>query len=125
MVVYSYKTADEGEDFAEGNENGRVDDADWREGKGGGEQCAPEDAHCDCREELQTLHEYQTILAYSIAKMYPCKVAYLRWFLNAALYSASCSSVSALTAARACANLARCAVWLAVGSLCKGCSVCR
>lgn len=53
MVVYSYQTADEGEDFAEGNEDGGVDDADGREGKGGGEQCAPEDAHCDCREELK------------------------------------------------------------------------
>ena len=53
MVVYSYQTADEGEDFAEGNKDGGVDDADGREGKGGGEQCAPEDAHCDCREELK------------------------------------------------------------------------
>ena len=56
MVVYSYQTADEGEDFAEGNEDGGVDGADRRESKGGGEQCAPEDAHCDCREELKALH---------------------------------------------------------------------
>ena len=53
MVVYSYKTADEGEDFTKGNEDGRVDDADGREGKGGGEQCATEDAHCDCPKELE------------------------------------------------------------------------
>ena len=56
MVVYSYQTADEGEDFAEGNEDGGVDDANGREGEGGGEQCAPEDAHYDCREELKALH---------------------------------------------------------------------
>ena len=53
MVVYSYKTADKGEDFAEGNEDGGVNDADGREREGGGEQCAPEDAHCDCRKELE------------------------------------------------------------------------
>ena len=56
MVVYSYQTADEGEDFAEGNEDGGVDDADGRESESGSEQCAPEDAHCDCRKELETLH---------------------------------------------------------------------
>ncbi|MDY6406257.1 MAG: hypothetical protein SPK97_03895 [Bacteroidales bacterium] len=48
-VVNTYERADEGEDFTKGNEDGRVDDADGREGKGGGEQCATEDAHCDCR----------------------------------------------------------------------------
>ena len=52
-IVDTYERADEGEDFAEGNEDGGVDDADGREGESGGEQCAPEDAHCDCREELE------------------------------------------------------------------------
>lgn len=55
-VVDTDEAADKGEYFAEGNEDGGVDGADGRESKGGGEQCAPEDAHCDCRKELETLH---------------------------------------------------------------------
>ncbi len=54
-IVDTYERADEGEDFAEGNEDGGVDGADGRESESGGEQCAPEDAHCDCRKELETL----------------------------------------------------------------------
>ena len=38
--------------------------------------------------------------------MYPCRDIYFFWFLNAVAYSAFCSSVSALTAARACVNFA-------------------
>ena len=53
MVVYSYEATDKGEDFAEGNKDGGVDDADGREREGGGEQCAPEDAHCRCRNQLE------------------------------------------------------------------------
>ena len=53
MVVYSYEATDKGEDFAEGNEDGRVNNADGREREGGGEQCAPEDAHCRCRNQLE------------------------------------------------------------------------
>lgn len=53
LIVYSYKRADEGEDFTEGNEDGGVDDADGRKGEGGGEQCAPEDAHCYCCKKLE------------------------------------------------------------------------
>ncbi len=62
VIIYSYKTADEGEDFAEGNEDGGVDDANRREREGDGKQCAPEDAHCDSREELDkrsVLHSVQ------------------------------------------------------------------
>ena len=55
-VVNTYERADKGEYLAEGDKDGGVDDADGRERKGGGEQCAPEDAHCDCRKELETLH---------------------------------------------------------------------
>ncbi len=55
-VVNPCERADEGKDFAEGNEDGGVDYANGRERKGGGEQCAPEDAHCNCRKELETLH---------------------------------------------------------------------
>ena len=53
MVVYSYEATDKGEDFAEGNEDGRVNNADGREREGGGEQCTPEDAHCCCRNQLE------------------------------------------------------------------------
>lgn len=52
VVINTYKRAGEGKDFAEGNKDGGVNDADGREGEGGGEQCAPEDAHCDCRKKL-------------------------------------------------------------------------
>lgn len=53
MVVYSYEATDKGEDFAEGNEDGRVNNADGREREGGGEQCASEDAHCRRRKQLE------------------------------------------------------------------------
>lgn len=57
VVVDADEGAGEGENFAEGDEDGGVNLACGRQGYSCDQQCAPESTHCSSKQELDALHQ--------------------------------------------------------------------